>query len=162
MPGVSARSAVKNMSKSKRSAALKNTIRVDAAITGKLDLCTYGKVKKALGNKMFIIADINKHEHLAYIRGKMTRINIDDVVLLNVREYETRASTDKSVYDIMASFSPKDIHKLYKNEVIPLWMTMNGDAAEGRIEDDIFDYEAAVHDTPSGSEDDDLLDIDDI
>jgi translation initiation factor IF-1 len=165
MPGVSARSAVKNMSKSKRSAILKNTIRVDAAVTGKLELCTYGKVKKALGNKMFVVADTNRREHLAYIRGRMSRINVDDVVLLNVREYETRAGTDKSVFDIMAVFSAADIHRLYKNDTIPVWMTMNGDAVEGSIADDIFDYEAVAHDTPYGSEEDathDNIDIDDI
>jgi translation initiation factor IF-1 len=138
MPGVSVHSAQKNMSKSKRASQRKNTNRVEAAIRGDIEDCTYGRIHKALGNKMFIVINSSKKERLAHIRGKMARIGVDDVVLLNVREYETRSGTDSEVYDIMAVFDKKSASKLVKDRVIPSWLTLSSAAEEG--EEDIFDH----------------------
>ena len=67
----------------------------------------------------------------------MARIAIDDIVLLNVRTYESRSASSKLMFDIMALFSPKDIAKLLKAGMIPKWMTAkSGDEATG---DDLFD-----------------------
>lgn len=138
MPGVTARSAAKNISKSSRSKAAKNSSRVDAAINDDITDCTYGKITKTLGNKTFRFIGCDKKEGFARIRGRMSRININDVVLLNIRDYETRAGSDEAVYDIMALFSPRDSSKLIKNGSIPEWMN-SGD----RTDDDggvMFDY----------------------
>jgi translation initiation factor IF-1 len=144
MPGVSARSAVKNTSKSGRAKAAKNTRRVDAALNDEIDHCTYGKITKALGNKMFMVINTKKSEHLAHIRGKMARISIDDVVLLNIRDYESRVGSVNEVYDIVAVFAPKDISRLIKSNTIPSWMNTKG----ATDEDELFDY-----DSESDSED---------
>lgn len=139
MPGVTARSAAKNMSKGKRASAAKNARRVDAAVNDELTDCTYGKITKTLGNKTFRFIGCDKKECFARIRGKMTRININDVVLLNIRDYETRAGSNEAVYDIMAVFSSRDISKLIKSGTIPEWMS----AGEASNNDDlgvIFDY----------------------
>jgi len=132
------------MSRGQRSSAKKNARRVDAVLGGELTLCTYGKVTRALGNKMFRILSVKKTEHLARIRGKMTRVNVDDVVLLNIRDYETRAETDDAVYDIMAVFPPKDVQRLTKTKMIPKWFLQGSDMIEKEEEDelyDLFDYE---------------------
>ncbi len=144
MPGVTARSAAKNMSRGKRASAAKNTRRCEQAVNDFLDYCTYGKVVKSLGNKMFTIVNTDKEEHLSHIRGKMARISVDDIVLLNIRDYETRTKFGGEVYDIMAVFAPKDIHRLRKQGIIPSWMTAKG----GQLGDedelrDLFDYEEA-------------------
>ncbi len=134
------------MSRSQRSAAKKNTRRVDAVLNGEIDTCTYGKVTKALGNKMFRVLSVKKTEHLARIRGKMTRVHVDDVVLLNIRDYETRSDSDRAVYDIMAVFGPKDIQRLTKSKTIPAWFTTASDMIEKEEEDelhDLFDYSQA-------------------
>lgn len=138
MPGVSVHSSQKNMSRSKRASARKNTTRIEAAVRGDIEDCTYGRIHKALGNKMFIVINSSKQERLAHIRGKMARIGADDVVLLNVREYETRAGTDKEVYDIMAVFDKKSASKLVKERIIPAWLTLSSTAEED--EEDIFDH----------------------
>jgi translation initiation factor IF-1 len=139
MPGVTARSAAKNMSRGKRASAAKNARRVEAALNEELDSCTYGKISKALGNKMFLIVNTDKREHLAHIRGKMARIHSGDVVLLNIRDYESRTTFGEEVYDIMAVFSNKDISKLIKTGCIPSWMNRTADASDD--DDELFDYD---------------------
>ncbi len=131
MPGVTARSASKNMSRGKRASAAKNSRRVEAALCEVLESCTYGKIHKALGNKMFIVINTKKQERLAHIRGKMARVNVGDVVLLNIRDYESRTGKDDEVYDIMAIFSSKDVSKMIKMDAMPSWMSGNStDASE--------------------------------
>ena len=129
----------KSMSRGQRSSARKNARRVDAVLGGEITLCTYGKVVKALGNKMFRVLSVKMTEHLARIRGKMTRVNVDDVVLLNIRDYETRAGTDGAVYDIMAVFPPKDVQRLSKTKVVPKWFLQGSDMLEAEEEDDLYD-----------------------
>jgi translation initiation factor IF-1 len=142
MPGVTARSAAKNVSKSGRAKAAKNARRVEAAVNDELDFCTYGRITKTLGNKMFNIINIDKREHLAHIRGKMARIGVNDVVLLNERDYESRAGTAEAVYDIMAVFDKKDIHRLVKSKMIPSWLaSTKSDGTDGDELHDLFDYE---------------------
>ena len=138
MPGQTARSATKTQSKSARSKAAKNTRRVEAACNDELIGCTYGRITKTLGNKMFNVFDTDKHEHLGHIRGKMARVNVNDVVLLNIREYESRATTAAAVYDIMAVFSSKkDIKRLINANLIPGWFSK----PDGEDGEDIFDYD---------------------
>lgn len=142
MPGVTARSASKNMSRSKRAAVAKNSRRVEAALNEDLESCTYGKISKALGNKMFLVINTDKKEHLAHIRGKMARINAGDVVLLNIRDYESRVGSKAEVYDIMAVFSSKDISRLIKAGAMPSWMSARtADGASDEEFDDIFEYD---------------------
>lgn len=145
MPGVTARSASKNMSRSKRAAVAKNVRRVDAAMCEVEEYAlhaTYGKVTKALGNKMFSILSTNGTEHLAHIRGKMVRVAVDDIVLLNIRDYESRSSTSTAVYDIIALFSSKDVSKLIRSEVIPKWMGRSIHASDDEDNAyDLFDFE---------------------
>ena len=141
MPGVSARSADKNMSRGARSKADKNNRRVKAALADELYYTEYGKITRTLGNKMFMALTTEKSEHLCHIRGKMARISIGDVVLLNQRDYETRQSGSEAVYDIMALFDKEDIRTLILQDRIPAWMG-RGDAEEetGAALDDLFDY----------------------
>lgn len=142
MPGVSVHSATKNLSKSGRSKDAKNKRRVEAAINDELEGCTYGRISKILGNKMFRVITEDKTEHLAYIRGKMVRIGLNDVVLLNIREYETRGTTRDAVYDIMAAFSSREATKLVKNKTIPSWMLSIGVVESAECElSELFDYE---------------------
>ena len=142
MPGVTARSATKNMSKSKRASAAKNARRVEAALNEELESCTYGKISKALGNKMFLVVNTDKREHLSHIRGKMARISVGDVVLLNIRDYESRTTAGDAVYDIMAVFSQKDVSRLIKGGSMPSWMNRaSSDAADGDGLHDLFEYE---------------------
>lgn len=136
MPGVTARSASKNMSRGKRAAASKNASRVESALCEVLEGCTYGRVSKTLGNKMFLINNTDKQERLAHIRGKMARIDVGNVVLLNIREYESRSGSSNEVYDIMAVFSSKDISKMIKKGLMPSWMS----GKDMSFDDDIFDY----------------------
>ncbi len=147
MPGVTARSANKNMSRGKRSSLAKNARRVDAALNEELESCTYGKVSKALGNKMFLVVNTDKKEHLSHIRGKMARINTGDVVLLNIRDYESRTTSGDEVYDIMAVFSSKDISKLVKASIIPAWMNTNVSSEEDDM-NDLFEYEDVSDEEP--------------
>jgi translation initiation factor IF-1 len=126
-----------HMSKSRQTAMARNDRRVESALGETLTDCTYGRIVKALGNKMFLLLTPDKKEHLGHIRGKMARVAVDDVVLLNVRSYESRAASSKSVFDIMALFSPKDISKLLKAGMIPKWMTVKG--GDEKVEDDLFD-----------------------
>lgn len=141
MPGFSARSATKNMSRGKRASADKNARRVEAAMRDELEFCTYGKVSKALGNKMFIVNTPDRIEHLCHIRGKMARISAGDVVLLNVRDYESRHISSGAVYDIMAVFEGRDISRLIRTEQIPCWMGSRGDTGDSDELRDLFDYD---------------------
>ena len=142
MPGVTARSAAKNMSRGARAKADKNTRRVNAALNDELDFTTYGKVTKALGNKMFMATKTDRREHLCHIRGKMARISAGDIVLLNERDYESRQGSSEAVYDIVAVFSARDISRLIKARTIPSWMSRTGDDGdEGNELHDLFDYE---------------------
>lgn len=146
----------KSMTRGQRSSAKKNARRVDAVLGGDLTLCTYGKVTRALGNKMFRILSVKKTEHLARIRGKMTRVNVDDVVLLNIRDYETRSGTEDAVYDIMAVFGPKDVQKLTKTKMVPTWFQQGSDMLAGEEEDelyDLFDYDQGADETGFAEED---------
>lgn len=153
MPGQTVRSAAKNVSKSGRAKAAKNARRVEAAVNDELDFCTYGRVTKTLGNKMFNVIITDKREHLAHIRGKMARIGVNDVVLLNERDYESRAGTSEAVYDIMAVFDKKDISRLVKSKLIPSWLASAKaeGADDGTSLHDLFDYE---EDSESESEED--------
>jgi translation initiation factor IF-1 len=142
MPGVTARSAAKNMSRGARAKADKNARRVEAALTDEIPYTTYGKITKALGNKMFLCNKTDKGEHLCHIRGKMARIEVGDVVLLNERDYESRQGGATAVYDIMAVFASKDISKLIRTRVIPSWMSRGAaEDEEGDGLHDLFDYE---------------------
>ena len=153
MPGVTARTATKNMSKSARSKDAKNTRRVEAACNDELQGCTYGRITKTLGNKMFKVIDVDKKEHLGHIRGRMARIGVNDIVLLNIRDYESRAASSDAVYDIMAVFNTKkDIHRLIKANLIPSWLAAaKGDGENADEGDFLFDYE----ESESESEDED-------
>lgn len=154
MPGQTVRSAAKNQSKSSRAKDAKNARRVEAACNGDLCDCTYGRVIKTLGDKMFNILDVDKREHLAHIRGKMARINVSDVVLLNKREYESRSDTVDAVYDIMAVFAKKDIGRLVRSNLIPRWLaSAKTEGAEGDEAQDLFDFEES--DSDSDDEDGD-------
>ncbi len=76
----------------------------------------------------------------------MVRVNVDDVVLLNIRDYETRSDTSDAVYDIMAIFPPKDVQRLTKAKTIPKWFLQGSDMIEQDEEDelyDLFDYDQA-------------------
>ena len=141
MPGNSVRQASKNVSRSKRAAIAKNTGRVEAAIRGSLEGCTYGRITKALGNKTFILFDASKREHQAHIRGKMARIGVDDIVLLSERDYETRFGTEKAVYDIMAVLDKKDAAYLIKQGAMPKWMLSSSVQEDAEAEEDIFEYD---------------------
>lgn len=153
MPGQTVRSAAKNVSKSGRAKLAKNARRVEAAVNDELVGCTYGRITKTLGNKMFNVIDVDKKEHLAHIRGRMARINVNDVVLLNERDYESRAGTAEAVYDIMAVFDKKDIHRLVKTKKIPSWLaSTKTDGGEGEDLHDLFDYE---EESESESDEDD-------
>ena len=154
MPGQTVRSAEKNVSKSGRAKLAKNARRVEAAVNNDLVGCTYGRVTKTLGNKMFNIIDTERREHLGFIRGKMARVSVNDVVLLNKREYESRAGTDDAVYDIMAVFEKKDVHKLIKSKLIPSWLGSDTTDDNGDGLHDLFDYEE--------SDDDADVNVDDI
>ena len=151
MPGQTVRSAAKNVSKSGRAKEAKNARRVEAAVNDELDFCAYGRITKTLGNKMFNVLLVDKREHLAHIRGKMARINVNDVVLLNERDYESRAGTDDAVYDIMAVFSKKDISRLVKSKRIPSWLASVTADDDGDALHDLFDYEDS--DSESDEED---------
>lgn len=145
------------MSRNQRAAARKNTRRIDAVINDTLTLVTYGKVTRALGNKMFNVLSVKKRNHLAHIRGKMMRIEVNDVVLLNIRDYETRADTDNAVYDIVAVFPPKDIQNLMKAKKIPKWFLQDNDMDDNEHTDDLydlFDYEQGTDDVDFGKNDD--------
>lgn len=137
MPGLTARSALKKATRKTRGYAAKNSGRVSAALTDDNESYAYGKITKCLGNKTFKLINTDKTEHLGHIRGKLPTIAIGDIVLLNIREYETRSGTDNQVYDITAKFSNKDIAKLLSSKSIPPWMASKSDNDEY---DDLFDY----------------------
>ena len=145
MPGNNVRQASKNVSRSKRAALAKNSGRVEAAIRGSLEGCSYGRITKALGNKTFILLDATKREHQAHIRGKMARIGVDDVVLLAERDYETRGGTEKAVYDIMAVLEKKDAAYLIKQGQMPKWFLSASTSEDGKAEEeDIFEYDPST------------------
>ena len=151
MPGQTVRSAAKNVSKSGRAKLAKNVRRVEAAVNNELVGCTYGRITKTLGNKMFNVLDVDKREHLAHIRGKMARISVNDVVLLNERDYESRAGTADAVYDIMAVFDKKDISRLVRSKMIPSWLASVTSDEGGDGLHDLVDYD----ESDSESEEDD-------
>lgn len=128
-------STTKNVSRRTRGAIIKNSARVEAAIADKLESCTYGCITKKYGNS-FCVIDTDRKEHIGFIRGKLPRMDIGSVVLLNIRDYESRSASDKAVYDIMAVFNNKNTHQLLKNGIIPAWM-----AGKDDVEEDIFDYD---------------------
>jgi translation initiation factor IF-1 len=140
MPGVAVNRAGKGgMSRSKMSQKRKNTWRIEAAMKGDLEGCTYGRIIKTLGNKRFHVLDTNKEQRVARIMGKMARIGVDDVVLLNIRDYETRVGGSDAVYDIVAVFSKKDVAQKIKEKEMPTWFAGLGtDGSED--EEDLFDY----------------------
>lgn len=132
----------KDVSRSTLRKVNKNNRRVEAAVMGDLVECTYGKIMKTFGNRQFKVVNTKGTEHHAFIAPKMSRVAIGDVVLLNIREYESRASTNTAVYDIMAVFDRKDINRLYKNGQIPIWMSVaniGADSVKDNNEDDIFE-----------------------
>lgn len=137
MPGLSIHSSKKGLSRSKANQVRKNANRVDSAITGELEGCTFGKIIKAIGNKRFMVYDTLRNERISRIMGSIARISVGDIVLLNEREYETRSGTDKAMYDIVAVFTGKDISRLVKDSLVPSWFTTG--VSEG-IEEDLFDH----------------------
>jgi translation initiation factor IF-1 len=144
MPGVTARSANKNVSRAKQAAFNKNNARVEAALTEDLEgYCTFGKISKNFGYGRFLVLNSDKREHICTMRGsiaKAIRPSVDDVVLLSIRDYETRANGADAVYDIIASFDKKAVAKLIKSKTLPRWMNGKVDDADKAEEDDIFDY----------------------
>jgi hypothetical protein len=91
---------------------------------------------------MFLVVNTDKKEHLAHIRGKMARISAGDIVLLNIRDYESRTTAGDEVYDIMAVFGVKDVSRLIKAGAMPSWMNRaSTDATDGDELHDIFEYE---------------------
>jgi len=137
MPGITVRSANKNISKSSRSKIAKNNSRIADALNDNTT-SIYGRVSKLLGNKMTYIMNMNNIQHLAYIRGKLPRINVNDVVLLNIREYESRIGTSKEVYDIIAVLNSKDIHQITDKSIVPAVLYSNLAEDESNFE---FDYD---------------------
>lgn len=160
MPGLSARSANKNVSRAKRAAFSKNNSRVEGALTEDLSgYCTFGKISKNFGNGRFLVINSDKREHLCTMRGsiaKAIRPSVDDVVLLSIRDYETRSNGADAVYDIIASLDKKAVAKLIKAKTVPRWMNGKADDADKAEEDDIFDYdddddESDADESPSSS-----------
>jgi translation initiation factor IF-1 len=140
MPGVAVNRIGKgNLSRSKMRQVRKNTWRIEAVMKGDLEGCTYGRIIKTLGDKRFHVLDTNKEQRVARIMGKMARIGVDDIVLLNIRDYETRVTGNTAVYDIMAVFSKKDVAQKIKEKEMPTWFAgLNTEGGED--EEDLFDY----------------------
>jgi hypothetical protein len=69
----------------------------------------------------------------------MARINVNDIVLLNERDYESRVGSADAVYDIMAVFEKKDVARLIKTRLMPAWLAGVNDE-DGNGLHDLFDY----------------------
>ena len=140
----------KGMSKSSLRKIQKNTTRIDAVIQGTLEGIEFGFVTKALGNRQFHVETRSGKgkNFLAFVSPKMARVSLGDVVLLNIREYESRSKSDKAIYDIKAVLQRKDISQLVKLGQIPEWM-LGAETTE-----DIFEV--------GGVEDEGEVNIDDI
>jgi hypothetical protein len=140
----------KSLSKSVMRKNQKNASRVDAVIQGTLEGIEFGFVTKVLGNRQFHVETRKGkgQSSLAIISSKMARVSLRNVVLLNIREYESRSKSDKAIYDIKAVLQRKDVSQLVKMGQIPEWML----GVESN-EEDIFDIEHV---------DEDDVNIDDI
>lgn len=102
---------------------------------------------------MFLVMNTKRREHLCHIRGKGPKVHIEDLVLLNQRDYESRCDTADEVYDIVAIFSRKDTKQLIKSGTIPSWMD-NKKSAQGDDEEEggfeFVDDSDSDHDEESG------------
>lgn len=148
--------------------AKKNQEMVQDAVNGELFGIVYGRVEKHLGCSRIQVLTADTRPHLATIRNllrnkRATRIEVGDVVILSVRDFETNSgdigddgiATDEK-FDVVGVMDRKAAKKLQRNGEIPSWMTTAQTAEEianpkfggggaGADEDDCgfeFDYES--------------------
>ena len=76
----------------------------------------YGIIHKILGSGRFIVLCDDKIQRLCHIRGNMYKkiwINVDDTVLLSIRQFEL----DKG--DIILKYTPEEVRRLRNLKELP-------------------------------------------
>ena len=92
----------------------------------------YGQVTKVLGNCRLDILCIDGKKRLGHVRGKMRKrvwINVDNIILYGVREFE-----DGKV-DIIHKYDDDEARTLQAYEEIPKSFAVGGQTAEEKNED---------------------------
>ena len=170
MPGVTARSAKKGVSRLAKVRKAKNSAMSKAAGKGDLEGVEYAKVVKHLGDGRLSVLLSNNRSHIALIRGLLRRKGITpiaagDIVILSSREYESRAEKAAAVFDVVSVMVKKDANALMKEGGIPAWMLASDASAaptEGKKveEEDAteFDYDGVKGD--DDEDDDEEVDVD--
>ncbi len=112
----------------------------------------FGRVTKHLGDRKILVMYTDKKEHIATIRGLLARKNVtpimvNDIVILTVRDFDTRAGSENEVFDVIGILTKKEASYLVKEGRIPKWY-MSADVTQ--LDDDAvadvfeFDYDEEV------------------
>lgn len=139
---------------------------VEFAVHGELEEGSYefGRVTKHLGNGQIKLVCQDKVEYRGVIRGLLrkrgiTPIDIDDIVILGKREWESRAAGATACFDIMGVVDRKNAERLCTRGIIPDWMVGHGTVDVAKHDDKGFEFEAPKSDD---DESDDDIDVDTI
>ena len=145
-------------SKSKQGLSKMSKVRQDAnkrivadVLHDNVDEITFGRVSKHLGDRKILVMYKDKKEHIATIRGLLSKrgitpIMVNDIVILSAREFDTRAGSDNEVFDVVGVLDKKAASQLVKEGRIPKWyMSVDGSAGDDDAGDVFeFDYDAPV------------------
>ena len=109
----------------------------------------YAKVMKMLGNCRITTLGNDDVMRLCKIPGKFKRpkipINVGDIVLINLREYETKMNDETEKAEVAYKYDDKDIRKLRKTNCLNPKIF---DIAE-KEQDNMFSISSSEDDEPS-------------
>ncbi|CDO52002.1 hypothetical protein DV451_000317 [Geotrichum candidum] len=116
----------------------------------------YAQITKMLGNGRVDASCFDGVRRMAHIRGKMRKkvwINVGDIVLLSLREFQDEQA------DVIVKYTPDEARTLKQMGELPESARINESDPFGQGSDDECNFE---FDNDAESEEDDKLDIDDI
>lgn len=123
---------------------------VERPLVLKVDGEEYAQVVRLLGSCRLEAKCLDGKTRLCHIRGTMRKkvwIQVNDLVLVSLREYEDNKA------DVIYKYVPKEIKKLKDNGEIPDTLAIN-DVAAGEKEDDIgFQFENSESEDEETTED---------
>lgn len=116
----------------------------------------YAQITKMLGNGRVDASCFDGVRRMAHIRGKMRKkvwINVGDIVLLSLREFQDEQA------DVIVKYTPDEARTLKQMGELPESARINESDPFGQGSDDECNFE---FDNDAESEEDEKLDIDDI
>lgn len=96
----------------------------------------YGRVVKNLGDRNILVFCNDNYTRICHIRGSMRKrvwINVGDIILISLRDFESKTAKGEEKGDVVAKFDETHFGKLRKQEDINQRLFMQLETMDGTV-----------------------------